>query len=314
MKDCPSVEDIDEFVLESIARPSRILAPVRWFGGKGNLAKWILRYWPRGRFKLYVEPFCGAASVFWHLPDPYPVEVLNDLDGRIVNLFRVLQDEDSFRKLCHRLIWTPYSRAEFRRALAILNDLENRDAITQAWAFFVAMNQGFSGVAKTEGNWSRAFIAHRGMADPTNKWRGRLRLLRYWHDRLTRVQIDSRDAVEVIEYWDSAETLFYLDPPYIHGTRKVTNIYDVEPDDEFHQRLVETLLRIQGAVVLSGYRHPIYEPLEAAGWRRVDKETSCHAACKGRGSPLRGKGNALKHAPRTESLWLSPRAVKGALL
>lgn len=72
--------------------------------------------------------------MFWHLPEPYPVEVLNDLDQRIVNLYRVLQDRDKFRELLRRLIWTPYSRAEFARALATLKD-PGADDVSRAWAF-----------------------------------------------------------------------------------------------------------------------------------------------------------------------------------
>jgi len=90
-------------------------APVLWFGGKGKLARKIVPLLPRGR--VYVEPFMGAASVFFHLPRPRPVEVLNDIDGELVNLFRVLQCPDTFRSFCHRVTWTPYARAEFIRAL-----------------------------------------------------------------------------------------------------------------------------------------------------------------------------------------------------
>jgi len=84
------IDDLTEEFLDSIPQPSRSMAPFQWVGGKGNLACWVVQFIPRG--KVYVEPFAGAASVFWHLPKPYPIEVLNDIDGRIVNLYRVLQD------------------------------------------------------------------------------------------------------------------------------------------------------------------------------------------------------------------------------
>lgn len=293
--------------LDHIHIPRRPMAPVQWAGGKGNMARWIVKHLPRDGVRVYVEPYCGAASVLWHLPEPYPVEVLNDLDQRLVYLFRVLQDKDAFEKLCHRIVWTLYSRAEMERAIGILEDWDQHDDVSRAWAFYVCCNMGHGGLKTNLGSWRRSFIEKRGMADTTNKWRGRMRLLQYWHDRLTRVQIDCRDALEVIRYWDSVETLFYLDPPYVHGTRQSKRLYAHEMTDEAHRDLVDVLLSIQGMAVLSGYPSKIYEPLEKAGWQRVDRVTGCYMSGRQRGSQVRGKGAALQHAKRTECLWLSPR-------
>jgi DNA adenine methylase len=297
------IDALGEEFLAGIPQPSRPMAPFLWMGGKGNLARWIIKHLPRGH--IYVEPFAGAASVFWHLPEPYPVEVLNDLDNRIVNLYRVLQDREKFRELLHRLIWTPYSRAEFARALEVLKDPE-ADDVSRAWAFFVAQNQGFGGKAGTVGDWGRALIAKsRGMADTTNRWRGRLKLLTYWHKRLSRVQIDSIDGIEAIRYWDTPDTVFYVDPPYVLDTRVDKKVYANELTLEEHQRLVEILLPVEGKVVLSGYDHPVYRPLEEAGWVKVMRKTACHVAGRVRRSELRGVGSAMSKVPRTEVLWMN---------
>ncbi len=298
---------IDAECVDAIDKPRRMMAPMQWYGGKGRMAKRIVSLLPAGR--IYVEPFCGAASVFWHLPAPYPVEVLNDLDGRVVNLFRVLQDPDTFAQLHHRITWTLYSLDEFRRALQILAAPDEHSGVTRAWALFVVQNQGFSGVtAQTEGVWSRALISYRGMAATANKWRGRMRMFAHWHDRLTRVQLDARDALEVIRYWDHPDTVFYIDPPYVHDTRVANHrqVYAHEPDDVFHARMVELLLAIRGQAVLSGYDTPLYAPLTEAGWVRHIRETRCFAANRGRGSKLRDKGAARKHAARTEVMWCTP--------
>ena len=287
-------------ILEQIPTPNRAMAPFQWFGGKGNLAKRIIPLLPKAI--TYAEPYAGAASVFWHLPRPYPVEVLNDLDGRIVNLFRVLQDRAKFEELAHRLVWTPYARDEFRRALAILQDPDAPD-IDRAWAFFVAQNQGFSGFADSDGDWGRVLRGtERGIAPKPSQWRGRLKLLAHWHDRLTRVQIDSIDALECIRYWDTPDTLFYVDPPYVLETRKGGG-YAHEADDQHHQALVQLLLNIQGKAVVSGYDHPLYKPLEEAGWHKTIIPTACHAAGRIRGSGLRGEGMAKAKAPRFEVIW-----------
>lgn len=282
-----------------IPKPSRAMAPFPWYGGKGKMAKRILPLIPPG--KVYVEPYCGAASLFWHRR-PAEVEVLNDLHGEIVNLFRVLQDRRQFVRLRHRLTWTPYSFDEFKRALAG----EEHDPVGRAWAFFVRQGQGFSGLAKSPGNWSRAFVSNRGMVANASRWRARIGMLRHWHDRLTRVQIDNRDAIECIRYWDSPDTVFYLDPPYVHETRVKggRNSYEHEMSDRQHEALIATLLEIRGRAVLSGYESRLYQPLEYAGWKRHEFTTASHAAGKCRGMKIRGTGAATEYARRVEVVWV----------
>jgi DNA adenine methylase len=269
----------------------------------------LMRHVPLGG-RPYCEPYMGAASLFFARP-PAPVEVLNDLDGDLVNLFRCLQDKEKFLELKHRLLCTLYSRAEFERALEILSDPGITDPVLRAWAFFVALNQGFGGKKpRSVGDWGRAFKSQRGCAGTTNEWMMRLAMLDDWHLRLLRVQIDCRDALEVIRYWDNPEAVFYVDPPYHPDTRVDFDAYSVETDHEHHVRLVETLLQCQGAVVLSGYDHPVYAPLVEAGWTVTHYKTACHAVVRSRTSNLRGEGAVLARVPRTEVVWANPRAVE----
>jgi DNA adenine methylase len=311
-----AIEELKREFLDSIPSPPSPMAPFRWAGGKGKLARWIIQYVPSG--SIYVEPFAGAASVFWHLPTPFPVEVLNDLDGDIVNLYRVLQDKAKFEELAHRLIFTPYAHAEFVRAHQIAKDPIATD-IDRAWAFFVRQNQGFGGIAtaQAQGNWGRAITKiSNNMAHTTSSWRSRLKLLSFWHERLSRVQIDCIDGIECIKYWDTPETVFYIDPPYVPNTRKARRLYKNEPDLAYHERLVETILAVKGKVMLSCYDDPVYTSLSKAGWYKLTRETACHMAGKIRGSKLQGTGSAKEHAPRVETLYLNfapPGANEGAL-
>lgn len=285
--------------------------PFKWFGGKGSMTKKINSLLPpHDRFGVYCEPFCGAAAMYWHR-EPAACEVLNDLDGRIVNLFRCLQDPVKHAALTHRLLHTLYSVDELRLSIAILKDANASD-LDKAWAFFVNQNQGFGGAgARSEGHWSRAFVSAAGMAETTNSWLMRLAMLPDWHKRIARCQIDNRDALKVISYWDSPDTLFYCDPPYVHSTRAYgsTSVYAVEPDDDFHTRMVAVILTCKGAVVLSGYDHPIYAPLTESGWDRMDFNVACHAATTARGSGLQGAGSKIAKVPRTESVWRNRAAV-----
>lgn len=300
-------EEIDTELLRSLGPVARKNAPVVWYGGKGLLAHWIMRFLPPAQ--VYCEPFAGGASVFWRLPHPYPVEVLNDLDDRIINLYRVLQDPTLFRDLLHRLIWTPYSQAEFTRALRLLAD-PNAGPVERAWAVFVSQNQAISGAARSPGCWGRNFMARGGMVMHVGTWRSHIAALLRFHDRISRVFLDSKDAMECIAYWDTPDTLFYCDPPY-HPERLAESLpYAASADADYHRRLVAALLDLKGMAVVSGYDHPDYAPLVEAGWHRVTREYSCSATGRVRGSRLQGVGSANTHVPRTECLWISPRAME----
>ncbi len=280
--------------------------PIQWPGGKGNMVAKLLPLVPYGpQVRVYVEPYCGGASLFFAKPRPHPVEVLNDLDQRVVALFRALQDKETFEELKHRLRYTPYARAEFERALRVLE--EGGSLADTAWALFVAANQSVSAAPRSVGNWSRAFIITGSVANNINKWLMRLSMLDDWHRRLLMAQIDCRDALEVIRYWDSEATFFYLDPPYVPDTRRGRRIYAVEADLAHHEALAQLLLGLKGAALLSGYRHPVYEPLERAGWERRDWQTASYMAPRLRGHDLQGSGAILRKAPRVESAWLSPK-------
>jgi len=276
-----------------------------WYGGKGLLFRKILPYLTTSH-NVYVEVYGGGASVLLNKP-PSPIEVLNDIDSEVVNIFRVAQDEAKFRELKHRLEWTLYSREEFVKALDIVQNETITDPVLRAWAFFVAQNQGFSGKdsrSSSEGSWARAFNINRNRATAFANKVSKLDLIR---KRLKNVQVDNTDAIACIQYWDSPDTLFYLDPPYIHDTRKTKEAYHHEADDNHHCQLVDTLLAIKGQAVLSGYAHEIYEPLLQNGWHKVEIDTVCHAAVKARGSKLQGEGSARQHVRRVEVLYLKLR-------
>lgn len=281
--------------------------PFAWVGGKGNMLAKLLPLVPYGPdVGVYVEPYCGGAALFF-AKRPHPVEVLNDLDGRVIALLRALQGREDFVHLRHRLLFTPYARAEYARATGVLNG--GGDAGDVPWALFVVANQGMSGLVyrRSPGSWARSFLSDGGVSTQTNKWLMRLSYLDAWHRRLSGVRIECRDALEVIREWDSPRTFLYLDPPYVLEARRGRRVYELEVDLEHHRALVSLLLRLRGLAVLSGYAHPVYRPLEEAGWERRDWETASYVAARTRASGLRGGGKALARVGRVESVWLSPR-------
>jgi len=78
---------------------------------------------------------------------------------------------------------------------------------------------------------------------------------------------------------------------------------------EDHSRLVEHILKLQGMVLLSCYDDPVYAPLREAGWSKHQWQTVCYAAGRTRATGIQGAGSATRMQPRSETLYVSPRAV-----
>lgn len=294
-------------------------APMSWYGGKASMLPILHRLVPPGG-RPYCEPCAGAASLLLSR-EPAPVEVLNDIDGDVVNLFRCLQDRALFDDLKHRLTYTLYARSEYQRALAMLADA-GTDPVSRAWATFVYYNGTINGGTNRRpkdgrygyaGSWARAFTPLGGMAETANKWLMRLSLLDAFRLRLQRVQIDNRDASVCLSYWDADDAVVYIDPPYVAECRSTDSqaIYRHEMAADQHQALLIACLSARGAVVISGYDSPLYAPLDAAGWTRHTfsrRGTSCG------GTRRAGKARAdvRQAGRRTEVIWLNPRAAEAA--
>ena len=288
-----------------------MIAPIQYFGGKGKLAAKLIPLIPYT--KLYCEPFFGAGSIFFRRRQS-PIEVVNDLDGGVINLMRVLQSKEAMERLQYKLAFTLYSRSEFAKAIEVSRNGEEYDEVDKAWATYVLHNQGMNGnsngIRTTVGRWSKVLtVYHFNMAATVSRWWTRFELLPAWHRRLAVAQIDNRCALEVIKYWDTKDTTFYLDPSYIQSTRK-SGGYKHEQNDDFHVKLIDLILGCQGAVVISGYKHEIYNRLSVSGWFKVEIETTASSAGRTRGSKFLGKGSVLQNAPRTEVVWRNHNAVQ----
>lgn len=272
-----------------------------WFGGKIKTADWIRSHFPGHH--TYVEPFGGAMAVLLAKP-PSPVEVYNDVDQELVNFWRVVRDPVAFEQLRHRIELTPYARAEWRWARG---GRGQGDPVERAARWWTVIRQGFSA---TDTSWSFTVDSTaRGMSRETSKYLAAIEMLPQVHARISRVQIDCLDWREMFARYDRERTLFYCDPPYVMATRR-NGGYAHELSDDDHRDLVERALAAAGMVVISGYAHELYRPLERAGWSVVRREVPCHAAGRTRANGMQGPGSAA-HQVRTESLWISPRAVAG---
>lgn len=230
-------------------------------------------------------------------------QIVSHHSPRLVNFFRVLRDPQKAEELQRRLWLTPYSREEFA---ACLQALDEGDDISRAYAFWYAQLSCFAGKLTSRAWGYVRTTSNRGMAETTAKYLSSLERLPALHERIMCVQIEHDDFRNVIPRYDTPETLFYLDPPYVPETRR-SGRYIHEMSAEDHRELVEILLGIQGMALLSGYRHEVYKPLEEAGWARYEFKTHAHSAGRVRGSGLQGRG-AASHQTRIDCVWVSPRA------
>lgn len=228
------------------------------------LGPWILAHLPAHR--TYVEPFGGGASLLLRKPRSF-TEVYNDLDDEIVSFFRVVRDHGA--ELVRRLELTPFSRVEFQEAYAPTDDQIERARRTVIRSF---MGFGSDGVHSTHRTGFRAKSQRPGTT-PAHDWRNYPEALRLIVERFRGVVIEQEPAAKVIERFDGAGVVFYVDPPYVHSTRcrvDAARGYRHEMTDADHEALAEQLNRTTGAVVLSGYPCELYDRL-FSGWQRVER-------------------------------------------
>jgi DNA adenine methylase len=262
---------------------------LRWHGGKWRLAPWIISHFPRHR--TYVEPFGGAASVLLRKPRCY-AEVYNDLDNWVVNLFQVLRDDALASKLIAQLRLTPFARGEFEVAREINEAIG--DPVELARRLIIRSFMGFGSNAHNGRSTGFRANTSRVGTTPAQDWANYPDALPTLIERLRGVVIEHRDAIAVMAAHDGAQTLHYVDPPYMAETRSPANKYDLkyrmyrhEVDDAGHARLIEELRRLEGCVVLSGYSCSLYDE-RLKDWHCVTTATYADGA-----------------RPRTEVLWLN---------
>ncbi len=232
---------------------------------------------PRGSWLHYVEPYGGGLAVML-ANDPQGIsEVVNDLDGHLMNFWKVLQDPKAFALFLRKAQATPFSEEEFKKAhrAILLNDMD----VNHAHAFFVECRQSLAGRMKDFATLSRTRV-RRDMNEQASAWLNAIEGLPRVHARLQRVVLLCRDGLKVIEQQDGPNTLFYIDAPYVHDTRASIETYGKhEMSDKDHVALVAKLIGIQGKAIVSMYRHPIYDVLhETHGWtmteHKIDNKAS----------------------------------------
>lgn len=264
---------------------SKIKHPaIRYHGAKFRLAPWILSFFPA--HTCYVEPFGGAAGVLLQKPRSY-AEVYNDLDGDVVNLFRVLRDPAANQRLQELCALTPYSRDEFCEA-----GHPDDDPVERARRMVVRASMGFGSAAAAGGNSGFRSDSKRQYATAAHLWARYPTNLAAIGQRFEGVIIENKTAEDVLLAHDANTTLHFCDPPYLPETRVHGNrYYRHEMTPENHIKLLETLKHLKGMVVVSGYESDLYNNM-LTGWH---KQTKASRISAGRGTKV-----------RTECIWINP--------
>jgi len=270
-----------ELPFERVTRP-----PLRYHGGKFRLAPWIISHLDRAEHHSYVEVFGGAAGVLLRKPRS-PIEIYNDLDSQVVNLFRCLRDEALTARIVSLLHFTPFSRDEFELAY-----VETEDPAEAARRFILRtyMGHGTSSLDPRDSNGFRSCDIRAGKSY-AKEWLGVPHAITVAAQRLQGVTIENLDYRKLIPKFDAPETLFYLDPPYPLSARNNGGKgYVHEMSDEDHRQLLWLAKRARSRVAISGYDCPLYND-HLQEWHREEKATTANGQ---RGS-----------VTRTEVLWLN---------
>ena len=208
---------------------------IPWMGGKSRLADKILPLYPP--HTCYVEAFAGAGALLFKKEES-KVEVLNDINGELVNLYRVIQHH--LEEFVRQFKWALTSRKVFEWEKT--KEPETLTDIQRAARFFYLQKTSFAALGDAFGN--------------DTKSPKRLNLLRLEEDisaahlRLSRVVIENLDWMACIKRYDKPHTLFYLDPPYW-----ATEGYGVEFGIEQYEEMASLAGSIQGNMIISVNDH-----------------------------------------------------------
>ncbi len=264
---------------------SPVRAPFGYYGAKQRIAKQIISSLPP--HNAWVEAFCGSAAITLAKP-PAPIEIINDRDDQIVNLFEQLRNNST--ALCRAVALTPYARSEYKMAR------ENRidtDPLEKARRFLVAtmmtVNATIYGT-RSGFSYSQSYSRHNKEAR-VNRWYNLPERLEKVIERLRNVRIENRDARELIKMFaDRPATLMYLDPPYF-VKREHRYLIDAN-DKDFHVELLDLCSKAHCMFLISCYDNELYDDMlkPEDGWSKIKIETHT-------------RDTSGKDYSRTEVLW-----------
>lgn len=249
-------------------------------GSKKRIAPWIIKHMPAHH--SYVEPYFGCGAVLF-AKAPSAIETVNDLDGEVVNFFRVIQNPESREKLQEWLMYTPYARQVYDDTF-----LREPESNVERAAYFAIRSMQSHGFRMTGDCGWKKDVQGREYSYAVSYWNELPESIAEMAARLKEVQIENRPALELIENFNHENVLMYLDPPYVFSTRGAHKQYRYEmSDDKDHIELLEVVTSSHAKVMISGYDCELYD-FYLGDWNKVQ-------------IAARAQGNKK----RTETLWMN---------
>ncbi|RFZ77337.1 DNA adenine methylase [Lacrimispora amygdalina] len=252
-------------------------------GSKKRIASWIIENMPEHH--SYLDPYFGGGGMFFEKL-PSKIETVNDLDGNVVNFFRVIQNPESRQELQEWLTYTPYSRQVYDESFT-----KKPESPVEQAGYFAIRSMQSHGFRLTEKCGWKKDVNGREAAYAVRYWNRLPEALADMAIRLKGVQIENKPALELIRAFDHENVLIYLDPPYVLSTR-TRKQYRYEMSDKDHEELLKTVISSRAKIMLSGYDSKLYERY-LKGWRKLQ-------------IPARAQ-NSL---PRVETLWMNFEPVE----
>ena len=232
---------------------------MKYPGAKNRIARWICGHIPE--HDVYLEPFAGSLAVLFEKERSH-IETVNDLNGEIVNFFRVIRDAS--KELEKKIEMTPYSREEYENAY-----LYSDDEIERARRFCVRCWMGFGCSNRYKNGFKSGQQAR--SPNPAEAWGMLSQVITLAAERLKGVQIEQLFALELLKRYDTSDVFAYLDPPYLHDTRK-NYLYSNEMSDREHEELLTVIVNHKGKIMISGYDNDMYNNY-LKGWRKAYRNT-----------------------------------------
>ncbi len=252
-------------------------------GSKWRLAPQFQRYYPIHR--VFADLFGGTAAVIGR-QEQHALEIYNELDPLVCNVFTVLKDAVCCAELVRLLESTSNSCDQYKLCKQVMAD-PSESPTRRAWAFVTCGVIGFAGHPAVVNSWTPSHKQRRELRDLPDK-------VIWWQNRFRNVVVKNRPWEEIVEQYDSPDTCFFADPPYLSQVLggQANSYYRCQMDMSAHIALIERLRAIKGYVLLCGYNHPRYTE-QLFHWRKV-------AFCA-RVTMNSGK----KRGKRLEQVWLN---------
>jgi DNA adenine methylase len=247
----------------------KISPPFSYYGSKNRLTSKILELVPP--HNAWVEAFCGSAAITL-AKTPAPIEIINDLDDQIINLFNQLRNNPN--ELIRLVDLTPYSREEYHVSLNISIEDSPIEAARKFLIKTMMAVNGAYGETQSGFSYSQSY-ARNGMEARVNRWNNLPEKLSLAAKRLKRVRIEKMDARELLKMFSRRPaTLVYLDPPYLTN-RSVKYRIDAN-DNSFHEELLQICNKSICMILISGYNSDLYNDYltKKNGWYRYEFEVT----------------------------------------